>query len=119
MKEIKKIATADNFTAVNVGRLSDLGDYELSLGADVHIDGKVFCGAAVGATVPSFLFSCSNRTPKQGSSIHMQLMRSSISSSRATASFRWTERFSLLPKAVSSGLPLPAAVPCAITVMSP
>lgn len=56
MKEIKKIATADNFTAVNVGRLSDLGDYELSLGADVHIDGKVFCGAAVGATGAEFSF---------------------------------------------------------------
>lgn len=56
MKKIEKIAAADNFTAVNVGKLSELGDYELVLGPDARLNGKVFGGAAVGATGAEFSF---------------------------------------------------------------
>ena len=50
MKKIEKIATAENFSAVNVGRFGELGDYVLNVAPDVKIDGKVFCGAELGAT---------------------------------------------------------------------
>ncbi len=56
MKQIKKIATAKNFTAVNVGRLNELGDYVLELGSEVKIPGKVFGGAAAGVTGSDFSF---------------------------------------------------------------
>lgn len=50
MKEIKTIATADNFSAINVGTFNELSDYVLPLGPDFEIKGKVFCGTALGAT---------------------------------------------------------------------
>lgn len=56
MKQIEKIAEAKNFTAVSVGRLSELGDYVLELGPEVKIPGKVFGGAAAGATGGDFSF---------------------------------------------------------------
>ncbi|MDO4309176.1 MAG: cupin domain-containing protein [Prevotella sp.] len=56
MKQIEKIAEAKNFTAVSVGRLNELGDYVLELGPEVKIPGKVFGGAAVGATGGDFSF---------------------------------------------------------------
>ena len=56
MKQIEKIATAANFTAVSVGKLSELSDYVLELGPDVKIPGKVFGGAALGATGAEFSF---------------------------------------------------------------
>jgi mannose-6-phosphate isomerase-like protein (cupin superfamily) len=56
MKKIEMIATADNFSAVNVGKLSELGDYTLQLGPDIRIPGKVFGGAATGATGGEFSF---------------------------------------------------------------
>ena len=56
MKHIEKIAEAKNFTAVSVGRLSELGDYVLELGPEVKIPGKVFGGAAAGATGGDFSF---------------------------------------------------------------
>lgn len=56
MKQIEKIATAANFTAVNVGKLSELSDYVLELGPDVKIPGKVFGGTALGATGAEFSF---------------------------------------------------------------
>lgn len=55
MKQLEKSAAAANFSAVNVGKLSELGDYLLDLGA-VKIPGKVFGGAAVGATGSEFSF---------------------------------------------------------------
>lgn len=56
MKQIEKIAAAADFSAVNVGSIADLGDYLLELGPEVKIPGKVFGGAAVGATGCEFSF---------------------------------------------------------------
>ncbi len=56
MKRIETIAAAENFTAVSVGKLNELGDYLLELGPEVKIPGKVFGGAAVGATGGEFSF---------------------------------------------------------------
>ena len=56
MKQIEKIAAAENFSAVNVGKLDELGDYLLELGPEVKIPGKVFGGGAVGATGGEFSF---------------------------------------------------------------
>ncbi len=56
MKQIEKIAAAKNFSAVNVGKLSELGEYVLQLGPEVKIPGKVFGGAALGATGGEFSF---------------------------------------------------------------
>lgn len=56
MKQIEKIAAAANFSAANVGKLADLNGYVLALGPEVKIPGKVFGGAAVGATGSEFSF---------------------------------------------------------------
>ncbi len=56
MKEIKKIAAAENFSAINVGALSEIGEYVLQLSPEIKIPGKVFGGAAVGATGAEFSF---------------------------------------------------------------
>lgn len=56
MKQIEEVAAAKNFAAVCVGKLSELGGYELQLGPDVKIPGKVFGGAALGATGSEFSF---------------------------------------------------------------
>lgn len=56
MKEIKTIASAANFSAINVGALNELGDYILELGPEIKIPGKVFGGAALGATGSEFSF---------------------------------------------------------------
>ena len=56
MKEIKKMATAENFSAISVGKLSELGDYVLELSPEVKIPGKVFGGAALQAIGSEFSF---------------------------------------------------------------
>lgn len=56
MKEMKKVATAENFSAADAGKLSELGGYLLELGPEVKIPGKVFGGATVGATGGEFSF---------------------------------------------------------------
>lgn len=50
MKTIKTIDSAENFSAMSVGKLNELGDYVLELGPEVKIPGKVFCGTALGTT---------------------------------------------------------------------
>ena len=55
MKEIKKIAEGKNFTAVDFGKMKDLGDYVLNLG-EVKIPGKVFGGQALGTKGAEFSF---------------------------------------------------------------
>ena len=55
MKEVKKIAEGKNFSAVDFGKLNELGDYVLSLG-DIKIPGKVFGGQALGTKALSSLF---------------------------------------------------------------
>lgn len=56
MKQIEQIMDAANFTAVNIGKMSELSGYELTLGPDVKILGKVFGGQAVKATGGEFSF---------------------------------------------------------------
>ena len=56
MKETKNIMKAENVTAVDFGKFSDLGEYVLDLGPDFKIPGKVFGGALVGATGSDFSF---------------------------------------------------------------
>lgn len=55
MKEVKKIAEGKNFSAVDFGKLNELGDYVLSLG-DIKIPGKVFGGQALGTKGSEFSF---------------------------------------------------------------
>lgn len=56
MKQIKQIANANNFKAVDFGELSELKDYVLELGAEAKIPGKVFGGSVLGATGGDFSF---------------------------------------------------------------
>lgn len=56
MKSMEKIAASTNFTAANVGKMSELGDYVLELGPNMKIPGKVFGGSIVGATGGEFSF---------------------------------------------------------------
>lgn len=50
------MATAENFSAISVGKLSELDDYVLELSPEVKIPGKVFGGAALQATGSEFSF---------------------------------------------------------------
>lgn len=56
MKQIEKIAAGTNFTAVDAGKLNELGEYVLELSPEIRIPGKVFGGAAVSATGAEFSF---------------------------------------------------------------
>ncbi len=56
MKETKTIIKAENVTAVDFGKLSNLNEYLLELSPEVNIPGKVFGGALVGATGGDFSF---------------------------------------------------------------
>ena len=55
MKEIKKIAEGKNFTAVDFGKMKDLGVYVLNFG-EVKIPGKVFGGQVLGTKGSEFSF---------------------------------------------------------------
>ncbi len=50
MKQIETIKEGKNFKAVSVGKMCEIMEYELPIGPDVIIRGKVFAGQAVGAT---------------------------------------------------------------------
>ncbi len=50
MKQIETTKSGKNYKVVNVGKFSDLMDYELPLGSDFTLHGKVFVGQIVGAT---------------------------------------------------------------------
>ena len=50
MKQIEKIASAENFDAVALGRMAGLGDYAVALSPEVSVPGKVFAGSALNAT---------------------------------------------------------------------
>lgn len=54
MKEAKVIANTKNATVVDFGKLADISQYELHLGPDLTIPGKVFGGALTGATGGEF-----------------------------------------------------------------
>lgn len=55
MKEVKKIAEGKNFSAVDFGKLNELGDYVLSMG-EIKIPGKVFGGQTLGTKGSEFSF---------------------------------------------------------------
>ena len=63
MKQIEKTASATNFTAINLGKLNELGDYLLELAPEIKIPGKVFGGAALQATGSEFSRSSRFREP--------------------------------------------------------
>ncbi len=54
MKQIKEIAEATNFKAINIGKMSELNEYVLEFSPEVKIPGKIFGGTAVGATGGEF-----------------------------------------------------------------
>lgn len=56
MKQMEKIAAGEHFTAVDAGKMAQLGEYRLQLAPGVELPGKVFGGAAVGATGAEFSF---------------------------------------------------------------
>ena len=55
MKTIETIKNGKNFTAINVGKLSDIKDYVLPFG-EIEIPGKVFVGQALQTTGSEFSF---------------------------------------------------------------
>lgn len=56
MKQIENTATGAHFSAIQIGKLNEIGDYVLEFGPEVKIPGKVFGGAAVHATGGEFSF---------------------------------------------------------------
>ena len=56
MKQMEKIAAGEHFTAVDAGKMAQLGVYRLQLAPGVELPGKVFGGAAVGVTGAEFSF---------------------------------------------------------------
>lgn len=50
MKAIEEISEGAGYSAVSVGNLSELKDFILAFSPEVQIQGKVFVGAAAGAT---------------------------------------------------------------------
>lgn len=65
MKQVKTVASATNFKAINVGKLNEVSDYVLELGPDVKIPGKVFGGQALVQQAAISHSRCSNLAPKQ------------------------------------------------------
>lgn len=60
MKEIKTISEGKNYTAVSVGNMDDLHEFELPLGPDTTMKGKVFAGAALKTTGSEISFQYLN-----------------------------------------------------------
>lgn len=56
MEKMEVIASGACFSAVDFGKMKDLSNYVLELGPQTVILGKVFGGAAVGATGADFSF---------------------------------------------------------------
>lgn len=56
MKQIEKISQSAGYTCISVGKMAELPEHILELGPEVKIPGKVFAGAAAGATGAEFSF---------------------------------------------------------------
>ena len=56
MKQIETIAQGANFAAASFGKINEIIEYELPMGPDITIQGKVFGGQAVGAAAAEFSF---------------------------------------------------------------
>lgn len=50
MKEIQELADGSNFAAISIGKLDELGDYELDLSNEIRLKGSVALGQALGTT---------------------------------------------------------------------
>lgn len=100
MKKIEQTAQAENFSAINVGKLSRLSDYVLELGPNVKIPGKVFGGRALQATGAEFSFQSLPRVRKRGSCIVIRRMRSFTFSFPERGSFRLMVRYFLFLREV-------------------
>ena len=66
MKQIETTKSGKNYKVINVGKFSDLMDYELPLGPDFTLHGKVFAGQAVGATGSDLSFQTLVPGPDSG-----------------------------------------------------
>lgn len=88
MKKIRKIAVEQNFAAISVGKLNELNEYELQLGPDVKIPGKVFCSTALGTTGSEFSFQSFARVQKPDFCIVTRVMRNFIFSSPVKVNFK-------------------------------
>ena len=110
------MATAENFSAISVGKLSELGDYVLELSPEVKIPGKVFGGAALQATGSEFSFQMFQPGTETGFLHTHRIMRNFIFSFREKASSKWTDKCSLLKKAAWYGVSPPTeSAACATT----
>ncbi len=89
MKEIKKIAEGKNFTAVDFGKMKDLGDYVLNFG-EVKIPGKVFGGQVLGTKGSEFSFQIYQPGQEGGFYHPTRPTRNFTSCSAARASTRST-----------------------------
>ena len=56
MKQIETIKSGKNYSAVSVGKMSEIIEHVLPMGPNITIQGKVFGGQAVGATGSEFSF---------------------------------------------------------------
>ena len=88
MKKIRKIAVEQNFAAISVGKLNELNEYELQLGPDVKIPGKVFCSTALGTTGSEFSFQSFAPGTETGFCIVTRVMRNFIFSSPVKVNFK-------------------------------
>lgn len=88
MKQIEKTASAANFTAINLGKLNELGDYLLELAPGIKIPGKVFGGAALQATGSEFSFQLFQPGTETGFLHTHQTHKNFISSLVETENFK-------------------------------
>ena len=88
MKKIRKIAVEQNFAAISVGKLNELNEYELQLGPDVKIPGKVFCSTALGTTGSKFSFQSFAPGTETGFLHSHRVMRNFIFSSPVKVNFK-------------------------------
>ena len=115
MKEVKKIAEGKNFSAVDFGKLNELGDYVLSMG-EIKIPGKVFGAQALGTKGALFRFTLPAR--REVSITRIKPTKNSISSSAAKENIRLTARTFLCRKAVWYVSHLKASAPFTTTARS-
>ena len=72
MKQIETIKSGKNYSAVSVGKMSEIIEHVLPMGPNVTIQGKVFAGQAVGATGSELSFQ--TLVPGQGSELSFQTL---------------------------------------------
>ena len=100
MKQIQQNSSAENYSAVNLGSLSEIKDYVLEFSPEIKIPGKVFGGQAVGATGSEFSFQVFAPGQETGF-LHIHKTHEELYfSCRAKVSFRLTAMCFRLRKAV-------------------